>query len=131
MAQRSFAIGVLGWVAPGIVAVPIGMANGDAVDQVVFVAVLAWWGLSVIGCAVAGLVLGAGDAGTRRAAFAGGLGGVATSWVGAVAATVAIDLWVWWLGIGGITIFMPIPLVVGYCVGFGLGALFSGPQRLS
>jgi len=131
MGNRNFAIGVLGWVAPGVVAVPLGIAKGPALDPLVFVTVLAWWGLSVLGCAVAGVAVGAGTggAGTRSAAFPGGLAGVATSWIGAMAAAVAVELFVGWLTLGGAALLMPVPLVIGYSIGFAVGALLR-PRHL-
>ena len=129
MTRRSFIVGVLGWVAPGLAAVPIGLLQGRTADPFVPVTVFVWWGISIIGCAVAGIILGTSHAGVPSAGspFASGLAGVATSWLGAVAATVAIALFIHWLDISGATVLMPIPLIVAYCIGYGMGRWF-GPR---
>jgi hypothetical protein len=127
MTRRNFVVGALGWVAPGLAAVPIGLMQGRTADPFVPVTVLAWWVLGMIGCTVAGIILGASHTGLQSAGspFASGLAGVATSWIGAIAATVAIDVLISWLDISGGTVLMPIPLIVGYCVGYALGHMFG------
>jgi hypothetical protein len=129
MTGRNIAYGVLGWAVPGIVALPLALLRESSGGESALVAVLAWWGLGVIGCSVAGAAVGAGGKGpgTVAQAFWAGLGGVATSWVAALAVSVVIEAVVQVLHLGAVSFLLPIPLVVGYVVGFAVGAIFLRP----
>lgn len=131
MTRRNFTLGALGWVAPGIVAVPFAAMREAAGGESALLAVIVWWGLGVIGCLVAGVKVGAGvgPAGSVSDAFLGGLAGVSTAWIGAVAVSVAIEIFVRVLHLGGASFLLPIPFVLGYGVGFALTVMVRRPGR--
>ncbi|HSO28940.1 MAG TPA: hypothetical protein VLS28_03495 [Candidatus Sulfomarinibacteraceae bacterium] len=125
MTRRTFGIGALGWIVPGIVAMPLAAMREAAGGESALAALIVWWGLGVVGCVVAGWRVGAGiSAGTSVAdAFLGGLAGVSTAWIGALAVNVAIETFVRVLHLGAVTLLLPIPFVVGYGVGFGISVM--------
>jgi hypothetical protein len=129
MDHRAFAFGLLGWVVPGIVAVPLVGTNESAGGEAALGILFVWWGLGVVGCAVGGAaaaVLG-GKSGRPAHAFKSGLAGVSVAWVGAFAAEVAVNMFVRVLHLGGLSILLPIPFILGYGVGFALCAVLFRP----
>lgn len=129
MNRRTFRLGALGWIAPGIVALPFAAMSEAAGGESALVAIIVWWGLGVVGCVVAGVMVGAGIGakGTVADAFWSGLAGVSTAWIAAVAVTVAIDTFVRVLDISAVTFLLPVPFVLGYGVGFAFVVLFRKP----
>jgi hypothetical protein len=127
MSRRNFATGVLGWAVPGVVALLFAGRSEDAGGETALLVVVVWVGIGVIGCAVAGAIVGAGleTAGTASKAFLDGLAGIATAWIAAVAASVVIETVVKVLHLGAVTILLPIPFVIGYAVGFALLAMLN------
>jgi hypothetical protein len=91
---------------------------------------IVWWGLGVVGCTVGGAaaaVLGR-KSGRLAHAFKSGLAGVSVAWLGAIAVEVAVETFVGVLHLGGLSILMPIPFILGYGIGFGLAAILSRPS---
>jgi hypothetical protein len=129
MDRRAFAVGLFGWIVPGILAFLLMGTHESAGGEAAIGILFAWWALGVIGCAISGIaaaVLGRGS-GNLTQAFGGGLAGVCIAWVAAVAAEAAVTMFVSVLHTGGLTLLMPIPFVLGYCAGFGVAALLSRP----
>jgi hypothetical protein len=129
MDRRAFMCGLLGWVVPGIVAVPLMGTKESAGGEAALGILFAWWALGVIGCAIAGVaagVLGRGS-GNLTEAFGSGLAGVAVAWVAAVGVEMVVTASVSVLHMGGLSVLMPIPFVLGFAAGFGLAALLSMP----
>jgi hypothetical protein len=129
MNRRTFRLGALGWIAPGIVALPFAAMSEAAGGESALAAVIVWWGLGVVGCVVAGVMVGAGIQAKGRVAdaFWSGLAGVSTAWIAAVAVTVAIEIFVRVLHLGAVTFLLPVPFVLGYGVGFAFVVLFRKP----
>jgi hypothetical protein len=127
MTRRNFATGVLGWAVPGVVALLFAGRSEDAGGETALLVVAVWVGLGVIGCAVAGATVGAAldEAGTAGESILGGLAGVATAWIAAVAASVVIETVVKVLHLGAVTFLLPIPFVISYAVGFALSAMLN------
>lgn len=124
-AIRLFGIGVLGWLIPLITALPLAFGHESAGGEAVLFAGIVGCGLAIVGCVVAGAVVGA-RAGPRRStgdAFAIGFAGVAVSGVAALLLSVVIESVVDVLDLGPVPLLVPIPLVVGYCLGFGVGRI--------
>jgi hypothetical protein len=129
MDRRAFAIGLFGWIVPGILAFLLmgthESAGGEAAVGILF----AWWALGVVGCFIAGVgaaVIGR-DSGNLTEALRNGLGGVALAWVAAIAVEMVVTASISVLHMGGLSVLMPIPFVIGYGVGFGLAAVLSRP----
>jgi hypothetical protein len=59
--------------------------------------------------------------GATSDAFVYGLGGVAIAWLAALAVSMAIETFVGVLHIGPVAFLLPIPFVLGYALGFGVG----------
>jgi hypothetical protein len=80
---------------------------------------------------VAGVTVGASIKAeeTVSDAFLGGLAGVSTAWIAAVAVSVAIEIFVRVLHLGGAAFLLPIPFVLGYGVGFALTVMVRRPGR--
>ena len=96
MDRRAFAFGLLGWVVPGIVAVPLVGTRESAGGEAALGMLVVWWGLGVVGCTVGGAaaaVLGR-KSGRLADAFKGGLAGVSVAWLGAIAVEVAVETFV-------------------------------------
>jgi hypothetical protein len=131
MASRNFRLGALGWIAPGVVAVPFALMREAAGGESALLAVIVWWGLSTVGCVVAGVLVGAGikAGGTMSDAFWGGLAGVSAAWIAALVVTIAIEVFVRVLHLGPAAFLMPIPFVLGYGIGFGLTVMVRKPGR--
>ena len=55
-------------------------------------------------------------------AFRSGLAGVAVAWVAAIAVEMVVTATISVLHMGGLSVLMPIPFVIGYVLGFGLAA---------
>jgi hypothetical protein len=127
--RRAFAAGLLGWIVPGILAFTLVGTHESAGGEAALGIVIVWWALGVIGCAIAGIAAGAlgRDSGSLGRAFQSGLRGVCVSWLAAIAAEVVVTMLVSVLHLGGISILLPIPFVLGYAVGFGLAAILSRP----
>jgi hypothetical protein len=121
--SRYIVYGALGWVIPGLIALPFALGHESAGGESALMAVLVWWALGAIGCLVAGLIIGAGieRAGSVADAFTEGLTGVAIAWFAALAVSMAIETLVGVLHLGPVTFLLPIPFVLGYVVGFGIG----------
>jgi hypothetical protein len=100
-------------------------AGGEAALGILF----AWWALGTIGCAIAGVAAGILGRGSRNLteAFRNGLAGVALAWVVAIAVEMVVTATISVLHMGGLSVLMPIPFVLGYCVGFGIAVLLSRP----
>ena len=124
---RTFAYGVLGWAIPGLMALPLAWGHESSGGEAALFAVLVWWGLGVVGCLVAGVMVGAriGANGSAADAFGIGLAGVAISGFAALVVSVAIEKLVGVLHLGPVTFLIPIPFVLGYGVGFGIGFAIS------
>lgn len=123
MAVRAFASGVLGWVVPGIVALPLAWTHESSGGEAVILAGAAWLLLlGPIGCAIAGWYAArvGGQAREVALAFWVGLAGIAV----AVVAVMAVDGLVSVLTIGPAAFVLVLPLVVGFSVGFALRATF-------
>jgi hypothetical protein len=124
--SRVPAYGVLGWVIPGLIALPLAWGHESSGGESALLAVLVWWGLGVVGCLVSGVVVGMVGAGVQAEgatidAFRYGLAGVATAWFAALAVSLAIETFVGVLHLGPAAFLLPIPFVFGYALGFGVG----------
>jgi len=129
MDRRAFAVGLSGWIVPGILAFLLVGTHESAGGEAALGILIAWWALGVIGCAIAGIAAGAlgRGSGNLTEAFGSGLAGVCLAWVAAIAAEMVVTATISVLHTGGLTLLMPIPFVIGYCVGFGLAVLLSRP----
>ncbi len=130
MTRRTFRLGALGWIMPGVVALPFAARPEAAGGESAFLALLIWVALGVVGCFVAGVMVGASGIeakGTAADFFWGGLAGVSTAWIAAVAVSVAIDVFVRVLSLDAATFLLPVPFVLGYGVGFAFIVLFRKP----
>lgn len=129
MSRRTFRLGALGWIVPGIVALPFAAMGEAAGGESALAAVLVWWGLGVVGCLIAGVKIGTAveAKGAMSDAFWSGLGGVATAWAGALAVNVVIEAFVKVLHLGPLTLLLPLPFVVGYGLGFAFAVLARKP----
>jgi hypothetical protein len=128
--SRVLAYGVLGWAIPGLIALPLALGHESSGGESALLAVLVWWGLGVVGCLVAGVMVGMVGAGVQAEgatidAFRYGLAGVAIAWFGALAVSMAIETFVGVLHLGPAAFLLPIPFVLGYAVGFGVGFLIG------
>jgi hypothetical protein len=114
---------------PGVVALPFAAMHEAAGGESALLALLIWVALGVVGCVVAGVMVGAGVEAKGRVAdaFWSGLAGVSTAWIAAVAVTVAIEIFVRVLHLGAVTFLLPVPFVLGYGVGFAFVVLFRKP----
>ncbi len=124
--SRFLAYGVLGWAVPGLIALPLAWGHESSGGESAFLAVLIWWGLGVVGCLVAGVMVGMAGAGVQADgattdAFWHGFAGVAIAWLAALAVSMAIEIFVGVLHLGPVAFLLPIPFVLGYAVGFGVG----------
>ena len=133
MPSRPVLFGLLGWLAPGAVALPFAFMSEVAGGEAALMAIIVWWGLGVIGCLIAGGAVGAGVAGMgpRANDFRGGLAGVAAAWLAALIANMVIESAVQVLHLGALTFLLPIPFVIGYGVGFAVGAVANRPGGLT
>jgi hypothetical protein len=118
MAGRSFAYGVVGWVVPGILAIPFAPTHETVGGQAMFVVGAVWlFLLGPLGCAIAGWRVSRVEA--RTVAFWSGLAGV-------IPAVIVVGVWdnlVTVVGIGPVAFLLVIPLLVGYTVGFAIGSI--------
>ena len=129
MRRRALLCGLLGWVVPGIVAVPLMGTKESSRGRGG-----AWHPLRLVGARrdrlrdrrSGGGVLGRGS-GNLTEAFRSGLAGVCVAWIAAIAVEMLVTASVSVLHMGGLSILMPIPFVLGYAAGFGLAALLSRP----
>lgn len=118
MSPRALIYGVLGWLIPFILVLPLTRMREPVGGGAVIAAGVAWLLLfGPIGCAVAGWF--ASRLGQRSTAFWSGLVGV----VPAVVAVFAVDALVSVLTIGGVAFALILPLALGYGVGFAAGSL--------
>jgi len=125
--SRHFAYGVLGWLIPGLIALPLAWGHESSGGEAVLFAALVWWGLGVVGCLVAGVLVGVGieRAGSVADAFVEGLAGVGVAWFAAIVVGVAIETFVGVVHLGPVPLLLPIPFVLGYGVGFGVGLVMG------
>jgi hypothetical protein len=128
--SRVLAYGVLGWAVPGLIALPLAWAHESSGGESALLAVLVWWGLGVVGCLVAGVMVGMVGArvqaeGATIDAFSYGLAGVAIAWFAALAVSMAIETLVGVLHLGPVAFLLPLPFVLGYALGFGVGFVTS------
>ena len=132
MDRRVFVAGLCGWIVPAILAFLVMGTHESAGGEAAIGILFAWWALGTIGCAIAGVaagILGRGS-GNMTEAFGSGLAGVCVAWIAAIAAEAVVTMLVSVLHMGGLSVLMPIPFVVGYCVGFGIAALLTRPSGL-
>jgi hypothetical protein len=104
------------------VALPLAWGRESSGGEAALFAVLVWWGLGVVGCLVAGVMVGSiGANGSAADTFGIGLAGVAISGFAALVVSAAIEELVGVLHLGPVPFLFPIPFVLGYGVGFGIG----------
>jgi hypothetical protein len=127
MTMLRVAVGALGWIGPGLVSLPIAAAHESAGGESALGAVIVWWVLATLGCAIAGILLGLGPlpARDREGRFWAGLAGVSLAWIAAIAVSIAIEAIVKVLHLGPLAFLIPVPFVLAYGAGFGLAALFT------
>jgi hypothetical protein len=124
MSRRNFVWGVLGWFAPGVVAIPFALLPQAAGGESALLAVILWWAAGTLGCLIAGAkVAAAAQPGEVGNAFMEGISGVALAWIGSIALAAAIKAIVGVLDIGAVAFLIPIPFAVGYGIGFGLARM--------
>jgi hypothetical protein len=130
MVRSAFVAGMLGWVVPGIVAIPIAVGHESAGGEAALGALIVWFGLSVIGSLIGGIsaAVAGRESGRLAEAFLSGVGGVSVAWLVAIGAEIAVAALVTVLHTGGLGLLMPLLFLLALSVGFGLCALVYGPR---
>jgi hypothetical protein len=130
MDRGAFVAGILGWVVPGIVAIPIAVGHESAEGEAALGALIVWFGLGVVGSLIGGIAAAVAgrESGRLAEAFLSGVGGVSVAWLVAIGAEVAVAAFVTVLHTGGLGLLLPLPFLLAFSVGFGLSALVYGPR---
>jgi hypothetical protein len=120
MAGRSFAYGVLGWVVPGILSIPFAPARETVGGHAMFAVGFVWlFLLGPLGCAIGAWRISRVK--PTSVAFWSGLAGV----VPAVVVVMVWDNLVTVVTIGAAAFLFVLPLLIGYGLGFAVGAFTS------